>query len=64
MSGTDKAKNKIQNVRGKAKEKIGDLTGDARARDEGRSDQARSNFKDAGERIKDASDRLMVRTRR
>jgi uncharacterized protein YjbJ (UPF0337 family) len=54
MSGTDKAKNKAQDVKGKAKEAVGNITGDKGSRDEGRSDQAKSNVKDAGEKIKDA----------
>ncbi|OBB36544.1 CsbD family protein [Mycobacterium sp. 852002-51961_SCH5331710] len=54
MSAADKARNKVDNLAGKAKEAVGKLTGDARTRDEGRSDQAMSNFKDAGEKIKDA----------
>lgn len=54
MSATDKLKNKIDNLGGKAKEALGNATGDARTRDEGRGDQAKSNFKDAGEKIKDA----------
>jgi len=54
MSATDKAKNKIDNLGGKAKEALGNATGDARTRDEGRGDQAKSNLKDAGEKIKDA----------
>ena len=54
MSATDKAKNKIDNLGGKAKEGVGNVTGDARTRDEGRGDQARSSLKDAFEKIKDA----------
>ena len=54
MSATDKAKNKAQELGGKAKEALGNVTGDARTRDEGRGDQAKSNLKDAGEKIKDA----------
>ncbi|MEO3761657.1 CsbD family protein [Mycobacterium sp. B14F4] len=53
MSATDKAKNKVENLGGKAKEAAGNATGDARTRDEGRGDQAKSNLKDAGEKIKD-----------
>ena len=64
MSGTDKAKNKAQEVGGKAKETLGNVTGDESTRDEGRSDQAKSNLKDAGEKVKDAFNRLMGRTRR
>ena len=54
MSGTDKAKNKVEQLGGKAKEALGNVTGDARTRDEGRGDQAKSNLKDAGEKVKDA----------
>jgi uncharacterized protein YjbJ (UPF0337 family) len=54
VSGMDKAKNKVENLGGKAKESLGNATGDARTRDEGRGDQAKSNLKDAGEKIKDA----------
>lgn len=54
MSATDKAKNKIENLGGKAKEALGNAAGDAGTRDEGRGDQAKSNLKDAGEKVKDA----------
>ncbi len=54
MSATDKAKNKAQDLGGKAKEAAGKATGDDRTRDEGRGDQAKSNLKDAGEKVKDA----------
>ena len=54
MSGTDKAGNKAQEVGGKAKETLGNVTGDKSIRDEGRSDQVKSSLKDAGEKVKDA----------
>jgi uncharacterized protein YjbJ (UPF0337 family) len=54
MSGTDKAKNKAQDLGGKAKEAVGKVTGDQGTRDEGKGDQAKSNVKDAGEKVKDA----------
>ncbi|MDA4110233.1 general stress protein CsbD [Mycobacterium holsaticum DSM 44478] len=54
VSGTDKAKNKVDDLGGKAKEAAGNLTGDKSTRDEGRADQAKSSLKDAGEKIKDA----------
>ena len=54
VSATDKAKNKAQELGGKAKEAVGNVTGDAQTRDEGRGDQAKSNLKDAGEKVKDA----------
>ncbi len=64
MSGTDKARNKGQEVGGKAKETVGNITGDESIRDEGRSDQVKSNLKGAAEKVKDAFNRLMGRTRR
>lgn len=54
MSGTDKMKNKIEDLGGRAKEAIGRATGDPGTRDEGRADQAKSSLKDAGEKVKDA----------
>ena len=54
MGATDKAKNKIENLSGKAKEALGNASGDPQTRDEGRGRQAKSNLKDAGEKIKDA----------
>jgi uncharacterized protein YjbJ (UPF0337 family) len=54
VSATDKARNKVEDLAGKAKEAVGNITGDARTRDEGRGDQAKASLKDAGEKIKDA----------
>ena len=54
MSGTDKAKNKVQDVTGKAKEAVGHVTGDRDTKAEGKSDQTKSSLKDAGEKVKDA----------
>jgi uncharacterized protein YjbJ (UPF0337 family) len=54
VSATDKAKNKAQNLAGKAKEAVGNVAGDPDARAEGKGDQAKSNLKDAGEKVKDA----------
>ena len=54
MSGTDKAKNKIEDAGGKAKEALGKATGDKSTENEGRRDQAKSDMKDAGEKVKDA----------
>jgi uncharacterized protein YjbJ (UPF0337 family) len=55
MGATDKAKNKIENVGGKAKEALGRASGDRSTEAEGRRDQAKSNLKDAGEKVKDAA---------
>jgi uncharacterized protein YjbJ (UPF0337 family) len=54
MSGTDKAKNAIQDVSGKAKEALGDATDDESVKNEGKRDQAGADLKDAGEKVKDA----------
>jgi uncharacterized protein YjbJ (UPF0337 family) len=54
MGAEDKARNKVQNLGGKAKEAAGRATGDRDTEDRGRADQAKSNLKDAGEKIKDA----------
>ena len=54
VSGTDKANNKIEDLGGKAKEAVGKVTGDKSTENEGKGDQAKSNLKDAGEKVKDA----------
>ena len=54
MSGTDKVKNKGQELGGKAKEAVGKVTGDKSTQNEGKVDQVKSNLKDAGEKVKDA----------
>ena len=54
VSGADKAKNKAQDLGGKAKEAVGKVTGDKSTENEGRGDQAKANLKDAGEKVKDA----------
>ena len=47
MSGTDKTKNKLEDLGGKAKEAVGNVTGDRDTQIEGKSDQAKSSLKDA-----------------
>ena len=54
VSGTDKAKNKIEDLGGKAKETLGRATGDRTTENEGRGDQSKASLKDAGEKVKDA----------
>ena len=54
MSGADKAKNKLDELGGKVKEAVGKVTGDKSTENEGKGDQAESNLKDAGEKVKDA----------
>jgi len=54
MSGLDKAKNKVDDLGGQAKEGIGHATGDDSTKNEGKADQVKANLKDAGEKVKDA----------
>ena len=54
MSGTDKVKNTVQDVEGKTKEAVGKVTGNTSKQAEGRADQAKSDLKNAGEKVKDA----------
>ena len=54
MGWDDKLKNKKDEAKGAAKEKVGKATDDEQMEREGRSDQTVSNLKQAGEKIKDA----------
>lgn len=54
MSGVDKARNKLQQLKGQAKEAAGRALNDRRLEAEGRNDQTLSHLKGAGEKIKDA----------
>jgi uncharacterized protein YjbJ (UPF0337 family) len=50
----DKLRNQGQDLKGKAKETIGRATDDEELEAAGRSDQAKSSLKQAGEKVKDA----------
>jgi len=50
----DKAKNKAEEVKGQAKEGLGQATDDQELVAEGRTDQTKSDLKQAGEQVKDA----------
>ena len=50
----DKAKNKAQELKGQAKEGLGQATDDQELEAEGRTDQTKSDLKQAGEQVKDA----------
>ena len=54
MSGLDKAKNKVEELKGEGKEQAGEATGDRDLQAEGQADQAKGNVKQSGEKIKDA----------
>jgi uncharacterized protein YjbJ (UPF0337 family) len=53
MSLDDKAKNKAEELKGKGKEAAGRATDDEELEAEGKTDQATSNLKQAGEKVKD-----------
>jgi len=54
MGADDKIENKGQDLGGKAKEAFGSATGDEQLQAEGKGDQANSDLKQAGEKVKDA----------
>ena len=54
MGNDDKAANKVDEVAGKAKEKLGDATDNEDLQAEGQADQSKANLKQAGEKVKDA----------
>jgi uncharacterized protein YjbJ (UPF0337 family) len=53
MSLADKAKNKVEELKGKSKEATGGATGDNKLKAEGKADQAKAKLKQTGEKIKD-----------
>jgi uncharacterized protein YjbJ (UPF0337 family) len=53
MSASDKLRNKLQRLGGRAKETIGRATGDRKLQNRGVRDQFTSDVKDAGEKVKD-----------
>lgn len=54
MGLDDKASNKAEDLKGRAKEGAGKATGNERLEGEGKGDQASASIKDAGEKVKDA----------
>ncbi len=54
MGFDDKTENKAEDLKGRAKEAAGSITGDDELKNEGRADQAESSVKQAGEHVKDA----------
>ena len=55
MSFVDKAKNKLEKTVGKAKEVVGDATGNERLEAEGNAEQGKAGLKQAGEHVKDGA---------
>jgi len=54
MGNDDKTKNKVEEIRGQAKEGVGEATGDDALARQGQKDQSKANLKQAGENVKDA----------
>ncbi|CAN5244810.1 CsbD family protein [soil metagenome] len=54
MGADDKAQNTKDSMVGKGKETIGSTTGNESMENEGKSDQTKSDMKQAGEKVKDA----------
>jgi len=54
MSDADKARNEVQQAKGRVKEWVGDKTDNERLEAEGTADRAEGNVKQAGEHVKDA----------
>lgn len=53
MGVDDKFENKADELGGRAKETIGDVTGDDQLKAEGATDQLKAKTKDVGESVKD-----------
>ncbi len=53
MATEDKFENKTEELKGRAKESVGDATGDEDLRAEGKADKTSGNIKQAGEKVKD-----------
>lgn len=53
MSFVDKAKNTAEELIGKAKEAVGNVTGNESLEREGQAEQAEANLKQTGEKVKD-----------
>jgi uncharacterized protein YjbJ (UPF0337 family) len=54
MATEDKAAHKVTELKGKAKEGVGEATDDHELQAEGQADQAKGNLKQAGDKVKDA----------
>lgn len=54
MSGTDKVKNKTEELKGKIKESAGRASGDRDLEAEGKVDRSKGSLKQAGEKMKGA----------
>ena len=54
MSAADKIQNAVEDLKGKAKEAVGNVTNDDKLAAEGKAEQVKADAKKAGENVKDA----------
>jgi uncharacterized protein YjbJ (UPF0337 family) len=54
MGARNKARNKLQRVRGRVKESVGRAIGDRNLENRGVADRVKADLKDSGEKVKDA----------
>ena len=54
MSAINRLRNKVQRVRGRAKETVGRATSDRKLRSRGVGDQFKADVKDVGEQVKES----------
>lgn len=54
MTADDKAQNKAEELQGRAKEKVGEVTGNEQWQAEGRVERAKGGLKQAAEKVKNA----------
>jgi uncharacterized protein YjbJ (UPF0337 family) len=54
MGAHDKVNNKVEELKGRAKEAVGDATGNEQWQAEGKAERAKGSLKQAGEKVKDA----------
>jgi uncharacterized protein YjbJ (UPF0337 family) len=54
MGADEKFSNKAEELKGQAKEAVGDATGNEQWQAEGKAEQAKGALKQAGEKVKDA----------
>lgn len=54
MGKDDKTKNKVEEIRGDAKQRIGEATGDDSLRAQGKREESTADLKQAAEKVKDA----------
>jgi uncharacterized protein YjbJ (UPF0337 family) len=53
MGADDKIENKTDELKGKAKQGVGEATDDEQLQAEGHADETKGNLKQAGEKVKD-----------